>query len=205
MVLAAAWVRRHDTWNLYAVGALNAMHVGWWTGLLHGNTVLRMLFSADFAYVLGDLGWLLAVPSCVAPRVWPTLLVHHGAIACCAPVAFGRPLLMRHLLRCWVVELHSWNHIAARRWQSPLLQRVNKPLFVLLRLVGFPIAWFLYAAERSALSAAVLRLDAPTRYHVPLSLAHLAMYGLMLIWGRQMLLPQRPSEESVRKTKDGPD
>ena len=63
MVLAAAWVRRHDTWNLYAVGALNAMHVGWWTGLLHGNTVLRMLFSADVAYVLGDLGWLLAVPS----------------------------------------------------------------------------------------------------------------------------------------------
>ena len=107
------------------------------------------------------------------------------------PFAHGIPVLMRHLLRTWSVELHSWNHIATRRIQNirlgKLLGRINKPLFFALRVVIFPLTWMLYAQDRAALPAAALAAAAPTRLHVPLSLAHAGMYALMLKWGWNLL------------------
>ena len=108
----------HDDWNLVAIGALNICHVGWWCGLVTGSAIVQWLFFADCAYLLGDTCWLLFVPSCVAPRVRMTLLLHHLTVCACMPIAIGHPVLMRHLLRTWIVELHSWNHIAARRLPS---------------------------------------------------------------------------------------
>ena len=108
---AATW--RHDVWNLLALGCLNAVHILWWLGLL-SESALFAVFSLDVAYIALDGLWLVASPSCVPRRVWATLVAHHAAVLLCVPVAVGNPLLMRHLLRTWVVELHSWNHIAAR-------------------------------------------------------------------------------------------
>jgi hypothetical protein len=175
----------HDDWNMVALGALNAAHVGWWVGLLTSTAALHVLFFADAAYLLADSCWLLFVPSCVAPRNRATLLVHHLLICGLLPLAAGKPVFMRHLLRTWIVEVHSWNHIAARRLSSQRARtacdRVNKPLFVALRLVAFPLTWVQYAAERGGI--------VPLAVHVPLSCAHALMYGLMLKWGRGILLP----------------
>ena len=119
------------------------------------------------------------------------MLVHHLLVCSFVPVALGKPVLMRHLLRTWAVELHSWIHIAARTVNvygiGDLARRVNKPAFVVLRLIGFPLTWFMYAAERSALPPAVLAAHAPFGLHTVLSCAHLGMYGLMLKWARGML------------------
>jgi hypothetical protein len=184
----------HDDWNLLSLGALNVAHVGWWTGLFASERVLECLFYCDAAYLLMDTCWLVFVPSCVPARSRNNLLVHHAIVCLCLPYAMGKPVLMRHLLRVWMVELHSWNHIAVRRFAnaSPMIaaiaERVNKPLFFALRLVGFPLSWFVYARERAALSAAVIQAHAPFTLHVPLSLAHFAMYGIMLKWGQGLLL-----------------
>jgi hypothetical protein len=99
---------RHDAWNLMSLGALNVAHAGWWLGLYPaGPTVISTLFAADLCYILCDLGWLVFSPRCVAPAVWPTLIVHHGIVLCCVPTAWAKPVLMAHLLRTWIVEVHS--------------------------------------------------------------------------------------------------
>ena len=119
---------RHDMWNLLSIGGLNVAHCAWWCSLLPerlNSQALRVLFCADVGYICGDLAWIALVPGCVPPGARPTLLLHHVLTCCCAPVALGRPVLMAHLLRAWIVELHSWNHIAARQLvRTPKLQRV---------------------------------------------------------------------------------
>ena len=134
---------------------------------------------------------LVFVPTCVPAQNRRGLLMHHLVACGCLPVAAGKPVLMAHLLRTWVVELQSWTHIAARRLQPPaaaLAQRVNRPLFFAFRIVAFPITWVLYARSRAALPATLLAAHVPLSVHVPLSLLHFAMYGLMLNWGRGLLL-----------------
>ena len=150
-----AAARGHDLWNLWVIGTLNVTHAAWWLGVVDDARWLTPLFALDLAYILADLVWLLARPDCVASRVRGTLLLHHAAILLAAPAAAGHPVLMRHLLRTWVVELHSWVHIAAREFSSPALHALNKPLFVVLRLVAFPLTWFVYARQRAALPPAV--------------------------------------------------
>jgi len=68
---------------------------------------------------------------------------------------------MHQMLRGWIVELASWNHIAARKWESPLMDRFNKPLFVITRLICFPYTYLLYYRERSSLSAADIITQVP--------------------------------------------
>ena len=181
----------HDDWNLYALGILNVCHLPWWFGLYTGSSMTSFLFYADCSYLIADTCWLVFVPSCVPARNRGTLLIHHLLVCSCMPFAHGIPVLMRHLLRTWSVELHSWNHIATRRIQNirlgKLLGRINKPLFFALRVVIFPLTWMLYAQDRAALPAAALAAAAPTRLHVPLSLAHAGMYALMLKWGWNLL------------------
>ena len=73
---------------------------------------------------------LVFVPTCVPAQARRGLLMHHIIVCCCLPIAAGKPVLMAHLLRTWVVELQSWTHIAARRLEAPLaqhLERVNLP------------------------------------------------------------------------------
>ena len=114
----------HDRWNLLAIGGLNVAHCAWWCSLLPEH-LLSALFCADVGYICGDLAWIALVPGCVPPGARPTLLLHHVLTCCCAPVAMGRPVLMAHLLRAWIVELHSWNHIAARQLvRTPRLRKV---------------------------------------------------------------------------------
>ena len=165
----------HDDWNIVAIGALNLAHVGWWCGAVSGSTALNVLFVADAAYLMADTCWVLFVPNCVPARV-----------------AAGKPVLMRHLLRTWVVELHSWVHIASRRLRSKRLAQfaaiINKPAFFALRIVTFPLTYLAYVHDRRALSATLLEAHSPLRVHAPLSLTHLAMYGLMLKWGYTLLL-----------------
>ena len=182
----------HDDWNLVALGALNVAQLSWWCGLVSGPAVLNALFVADALYLIADTMWLLFFPECVPARARPTLLMHHCTICFAIPMAAGRPVLMRHMLRTWIVEVHSWNHIATRRLRSERLasfcRDVNKPLFVAIRLVAFPLTWFSYSSERLALPTALLEAQAPIRVHAPLSLAQLALYGLMLKWGYDMLV-----------------
>jgi hypothetical protein len=199
-------VSLHDTWNLALLGALNLAHIGWWAGLNISPHFVERLYTADMVYFLSDFVWLLALPECVAPRVWHTLVTHHSSIIGCGFFAFGKPVrssactqypdavlqqaelcsrpgtekdsldppvphsrggvdcgseallcpaqvLMRQALRCWVVELASWNHIAQRKWDSPWLERINKPLFFVTRLIGWPVTYFAYARDRGSLSA----------------------------------------------------
>ena len=54
--------------------------------------------------------------------------------------------------------------------------------------MAFPLTWFSYSSERLALPTALLEAQAPMRVHAPLSLAQLALYGLMLKWGYDMLV-----------------
>ena len=184
---------QHDDWNLLALGALNAAHLSWWLSLLNGEAWLRRLFWMDAGYIVLDAAWLVFSPSCVAPRVWQTLCFHHLSVLACVPVAIGRPLLMSHFLRTWIVELSSWTHIAARRLKgtrvAALLERLNKPIYVGLRMIGFPLTYVVYARERAASPA--LLLQSPTHLHVPLSAMHFVLYGLMLKWGWGMLRPAR--------------
>ena len=70
------------------------------------------------------------------------------------------------------------------------LRSLNKPAFFALRIVSFPLAYVAYAHDRSALSAELLQAHSPLHVHLPLSLTHLAMYGLMLKWGYSLLLSQ---------------
>ncbi|KAL1520406.1 hypothetical protein AB1Y20_021992 [Prymnesium parvum] len=197
MDLAAA--RRHDEWNLLALGSLNAAHSLWWVGwgplAPLAARLLTPLFLADCAYLVCDLGWLVFSPRCVAPEVRRTLLIHHVIVVGCIPVAWSHPVLMAHLLRTWVVEIHSCVHIAARHLPSPklraALQRLSKPIFVGLRLIGFPLTWFAYARDRAALTDAMREAQVPLRCHLPLSIAHFAMYGLMLKWGHTLLFSKR--------------
>jgi hypothetical protein len=145
---------RHDEWNLRAIGALNVLHAGYWLQLIPGSgAVVTALFAADVGYLVADLGWLIFSPQCVQPSVRRTLLIHHGLVICCVPLAAGRIVLMRHLLRTWIVELHSWVHIAARRlqwaWAREQLRRANKPIYCALRLVGFPLTWVAYSRGAS--------------------------------------------------------
>lgn len=179
----------HDDWNLLAIGGLNLAHVAWWFGLVATNgPALQFLFYADCAYMLADCCWLLFVPSCVMPRVRGTLLVHHITCIACMPVAAGNHTFMKHLLRTWSVEVHSWNHIASRRFSKlTFLSYINKPLFVMLRLIGFPLTWFAYARDRVALAPAVREAMLPATLHWPLTVTHIGMYGLMLKWGMPIL------------------
>ena len=183
----------HDDFNLACLGALNTVHVGWWLGLFPASA-LTTIFLADVAYIVLDACWLAFVPECVNAKVKGTLLIHHGVVLACVPISIGKPVLMAHLLRTWSVEIASWNHIAMRRLRPPdlaLMQHLlNKPLFVVLRIIGFPLTWFVYARERAALPAAVIAAHAPPWVHVPLSLTHALMYGLMLKWGYTLLIPQ---------------
>ena len=188
---ASTMLDLHDDWNLFAIGALNLLHVPWWFGLSSAASLTSFLFYAGCGYLILDSCWLIFVPSCVPKASRATLLMHHVVVCGCMPFAWGKPLLMRHLLRTWTVEVHSWNHIACRRLQPGRLTRaltwLNKPLFVGLRMVVFPLTWVRYAQDRALLSAAEVAAHAPTRLHVPLSLAHAAMYGLMLKWGWGLL------------------
>lgn len=185
--------RRHDDWNLWAIGSLNVMHVSFWLGLtsLTPGFVVG-LFAADMMYLVADLGWLVLSPKCVPPSVRRTLIIHHGIVILCAPFALGHPVLMRHLLRTWIVELNSWVHIAARRlrsqWAREALQRLNKPMFCTLRLVCFPLTWFAYNRDRASLDPVVRAALLPMAVHLPLSIAHFAMYGLMCRWGYVLLI-----------------
>lgn len=197
---------RHDTWNMITLGALNVAQSFWWFNLcpkaISGSSLVAALFAADMSYLALDFGWLVFLPGCVPPATWPTLILHHGVILCCGYAAWGQPVLMSHLLRTWIVEVHSFVHIAARKLGSkmPLLQRINKPLFVVLRLVIFPLTWFAYARDRSALPPAVQAAQLPMRLHLPLSLAHLAIYGLMCKWGHGLIL-KRSGNDDVPKPK----
>ena len=65
---------------------------------------------------------------------------------------------------------------------------LNKPMFVALRLLAFPATWFMYNQERAALPTLVRGASSPDWLHVPLSLTHGLMYGLMLKWGYTLLL-----------------
>ena len=182
----------HDDWNLVALGVLNLAHVGWWCGIVSSSTALSTLFAADACYIIADTCWLLFFPTCVPAKVRGTLLIHHMLICFAIPVAAGKAVLMRHMLRTWMVELHSWTHIAQRRLRSErlceLARAVNKPLFFALRIIAFPLTYFTYAAERAALPPWLLAAHSPPSVHAPLSLAHLGMYGLMLQWGKTLLL-----------------
>ena len=181
----------HDDWNIIAIGALNVAQIAWWAGLASGGTALNVIYYADIAYFITDACWLVFVPSCVPQAVRGSLLVHHFVLCCCAPFAMGRPVLQCHLLRAWAVELHSWAHIGARRLREPvasLCATVNKPLFFVLRLIAFPASWFVYAHQRAQLPAELMAAHTPNIVHIPLSFAHLAMYGLMLNWGKKMFL-----------------
>jgi hypothetical protein len=201
-------VSLHDTWNVALLGALNLAHMGWWAGLNISPHFVESLYMADMVYFLTDFVWLLALPECVAARVWHTLVAHHSSIITCGFFAFGKPVrlaarvavlfssrpwcrppmevpqpcplsaaslaadcasgiltnpaqvLMRQALRCWVVELASWNHIAQRKWDSPWLERINKPLFVVTRLIGWPVTYFAYTRDRSSLPAAEILAQA---------------------------------------------
>ena len=181
----------HDKWNLVALGALNVAHVGWWCGLLTGPAALHALFLADVAYIALDTCWLIFVPSCVAPRVRGTLIVHHILICTMFPLARNRPLLQRHLLRTWVVELQSWAHIAARHGDESgvggVARRLNKPAFIALRLIAFPLSWFGYVSDRAALPAAIVAAHAPPRTHLLLGGVHSLFYALMIKWGWTLL------------------
>lgn len=177
-----AAAHRHDLWNLWALGILNATHVLWWAGALDETRWLATIYALDVGYMTVDALWLVLEPACVAVRVRDTLLLHHAAVLACAAGAAGYPLLMRHLLRVWVVELHSWTHIAARELGSPVLGAVNKPLFVGVRLVGFPLTWLVYARERAGASFP------PLGVHAVLSAMQVLMYGLMCHWGKRLLL-----------------
>ena len=75
---------------------------------------------------------------------------------------------------------------------------INKPLFVAARLIGFPLSYVAYARDRGALDARQLLLQAPPRLHGPLSVAHAAMYGLMLFWGYRMFFP-RPADAALAR------
>ena len=182
----------HDDWNLITIGALNLAHATWWTGLVSGSVALNVLFAADAAYLLADTFWLIFVPSCVPNKVRKTLLVHHMLVCAALPVAAGKPILMQHMLRTWIVELNSWTHIAARRlsssWLATWARSLNKPLFLSLRIVAFPLTYLVYVRQRAALTPQLLASHAPLRVHGPLSIAHFAMYGLMLKWGYSLLL-----------------
>mgnify|MGYP006109528799 FL=1 len=177
----------HDDWNLLAIGALNVLHVGWWCGLTALSPSTSILFYVDGAYLLLDSCWLLFAPSCVPAKSRLTLLVHHCLVCALLPFAASNQLFMSHLVRTWMVELHSWNHIAARRLGSSpfagVLEAMNKPLFCALRLVGFPLTWFQFAAERAALPLATQAALTPLSVYVPLGVAHSLMYALMLKWG----------------------
>eukprot|EP00964_Phaeocystis_antarctica_P135000 scaffold99339_cov66-Phaeocystis_antarctica.AAC.3 len=83
---------------------------------------------------------------------------------------------------------------------SARAQVVNKPLFVAARLIGFPLSYVAYARDRGALDARQLLLQAPLRLHGPLSVAHAAMYGLMIFWGYRMFFP-RPADAAVARHK----
>ena len=182
---------KHDDFNMLALGSLNLAHIGWWCGAFGSPTTLAFLFYADASYLIADSCWLLFAPSCVPQQSRSTLLAHHLLVCGCLPIAAGRPVLMRHLLRTWIVEVHSWNHIAIRRlvpaklisWLSWL----NKPLFTALRLIAFPLTYFQYAKERAALTEAIRLAHSPLGLHVGLSGAHLMMYGLMVKWGYQLI------------------
>ena len=183
----------HDDWNLVAIGALNIGHIAWWLGAVSGGAVLQWLFYADCTYLVLDSCWLLFVPTCVAPRNRGTLLMHHLIVCGCMPIALAHPVLQRHLLRTWVVEVHSWNHIASRRLPPAIakpLERINKPMFVALRLISYPLTWFAYAKDRAMLPEVVRAALIPGRIHWPLTSMHFLMYGLMLHWGKGLLLPQ---------------
>ena len=71
---------------------------------------------------------------------------------------------------------------------AALTRQLNKPLFVVLRLIGFPLTWFVYRNDRAAQPAAIIASHAPQWLHIPLSLTHALMYGLMLKWGYTLLV-----------------
>ena len=79
-------------------------------------------------------------------------------------------------------------------------QVINKPLFVAVRLIGFPLAYVAYARDRGALDAHQLLLQAPPRLHGPLSVAHAAMYGLMIFWVSRIFSP-RPADAATTRRK----
>ena len=83
----------------------------------------------------------------------------------------------------------------------PRAQVINKPLFVAVRLIGFPLAYVAYARDRGALDARQLLLQAPMRLHGPLSVAHAAMYGLMIFWGYRMFSPRSADAAVARREK----
>ena len=188
------WIDAHDLWNLVLLGILNVAHMRWWLGWDLSNRTLEALFVADGAYLFLDFCWLVCVPSCVPPKSRITLLIHHAIVIAILPLAFGKPVLMRHLLRTWIVELHSWNHVAARHMDGALAKwarAINKPLFVVVRLIGFPVTYVLYVYDRATLSEVTRNAQVPYNWHLPLSCAHAAMYGLMLKWGYGLLCTGR--------------
>jgi len=195
-------VELHDSWNLVFLGSLNLAHLVWWAGHSVSHRVVECLFFADFIYIWADFAWLLALPECVNPRVWRTLVAHHATIVSMSYLGFNNPVLMRHAVRCWVVEVASWNHIATRKFKSPVFEKVNKPLYIVTRLIGWPVAYFAYLRDRNSLSASEVLRWVPSRVHILLSFMQLLLYGLMIHWGYNLLL-RKPDPPKGRKSSLG--
>ena len=197
----------HDDWNLVVIGALNIAHMGYWCGAFALSPSMSFLFYADAAYLLLDSLWLVLAPSCVPPKSWKTLLMHHALVCTLLPITAGRPVMMKHLVRVWAVEVHSWNHIATRRFGgtrlASVLEAANKPLFIGLRLINFPYTYFQFAADRAALPIALRATESPEWLMVPLGVAHSIMYALMIKWGYGLLvapwLTRRPALDTSGK------
>ena len=178
----------HDDWNIVAIGALNIVQMCLWTGVIPASAT-ALVWYADLVYFWLDSAWLAFVPGCVPAKVQKTLLLHHIVCLITACSGFRSPLCQLHMCNAWIVELQSWTHIAARRLNEPYAQaceRVNTPLYLLTRFVLFPLTWFRYAHLRSTWPTGTAQV--PTLMHVPLSIAHWGLYGLMLKWGHAMLV-----------------
>ena len=85
----------------------------------------------------------------------------------------------------------------AERRRRPIWQ-VTKVLHIWQAWSLFPLSYVAYARDRGALDARQLLLQAPPRLHGPLSVAHAAMYGLMLFWGYRMFFP-RPADAALAR------
>ena len=120
-----------------------------------------------------------------------------------------KPALRRAIVGGAVCVL--WMATFEACWVLPQLaaaaQRANKPLYVVLRMVFFPLGYLVYVRERSALPAALVQTQAPLRVHLPLSAMQWVLYGLMLKWGWRMLLggPEKGAVDGSHSRRESSD